>query len=272
MRRKTGCPKDGGPFFDAGNVEDEEARKMGEHPCRLPRQLRRFFRSHRKKISLAALCVLAAVLIGFDLYALWPRPAAVAESKTMELLRQAKAANADTVAWLTVPGTEIDASVLQAKDNEYYLRRNEKREKDIWGCYFMDYECHAKSVAALDFVTILYGNSLDDSADAARFSQIKRYRDASFAQKNACFSLSLLSGETVKCRVLAASAVPATLEYLDPNPSPEKRASMLATIRAASEQLFSDVNVSDADKIIILSTGTADEDMRFVVVAKIETA
>ena len=37
------------------------------------------------------------------------------------------------VGWLTVEGTEIDNAVMQAGDNDYYLRRNEYGEDDVWG-------------------------------------------------------------------------------------------------------------------------------------------
>ena len=36
-------------------------------------------------------------------------------------LKAAKKNNSDTVAWLYMPGADVDDSVLQAKDNAYYL-------------------------------------------------------------------------------------------------------------------------------------------------------
>ena len=57
---------------------------------------------------------------------------------------------------LTVEGTEIDNAVMQAGDNDYYLRRNEYGEDDVWGCYFMDYACSPSSLNL-----VIYGHSLD---------------------------------------------------------------------------------------------------------------
>ena len=45
-------------------------------------------------------------------------------------LKQAQAQNDDTVAWLTIPGTNIDTSVQQSDDNEFYLRRNAAGDYD----------------------------------------------------------------------------------------------------------------------------------------------
>ena len=41
-------------------------------------------------------------------------------------LAAAQKENPDTVAWITIPGTNIDAPVQQYGDNDYYLRRDEK--------------------------------------------------------------------------------------------------------------------------------------------------
>ena len=40
-------------------------------------------------------------------------------------LAEARAKNPDTVAWLYIPGTEVDDPVVQAKDNAYYLQKDE---------------------------------------------------------------------------------------------------------------------------------------------------
>ena len=40
-----------------------------------------------------------------------------------ERLAAAQKDNPDTVAWITIPGTNIDAPVQQYGDNDYYLRR-----------------------------------------------------------------------------------------------------------------------------------------------------
>ena len=43
-----------------------------------------------------------------------------------ERLAAAQKENPDTVAWITIPGTNIDAPVQQYGDNDYYMRRDEK--------------------------------------------------------------------------------------------------------------------------------------------------
>ena len=58
-----------------------------------------------------------------------------------ERLTVAQKENPDTVAWITIPGTNIDAPVQQYGDNDYYLRRDEKGAEDYHGCLYADYAC-----------------------------------------------------------------------------------------------------------------------------------
>ncbi|MFR7712506.1 MAG: hypothetical protein ACLUZ8_16715, partial [Gemmiger formicilis] len=53
-----------------------------------------------------------------------------------ERLAAAQKENPDTVAWITIPGTNIDAPVQQYGDNDYYLRRDEKGTEDYHGCIY----------------------------------------------------------------------------------------------------------------------------------------
>ena len=43
-------------------------------------------------------------------------------------LADAKSKNPDAVAWLCIPGAEVDDPVMQAEDNGFYLNREELRE------------------------------------------------------------------------------------------------------------------------------------------------
>ena len=73
-----------------------------------------------------------------------------------ERLAAAQKENTDTVAWITIPGTNIDAPVQQYGDNDYYLRRDEKGAEDYHGCIYADYACRIdngeKSFSQSDFL------------------------------------------------------------------------------------------------------------------------
>lgn len=52
-------------------------------------------------------------------------------------LAQAIADNPDTVAWLTVCGTDINNAALQTTDNDYCLTRGEHKQPSVWGSCFV---------------------------------------------------------------------------------------------------------------------------------------
>ena len=76
--------------------------------------------------------------------------------------------NADAKGWLLFPGTEIDNVVMQAADNSYYLRRDEKGAYSIWGCYFADYEADL-TASGPSRNTVIYGHSsLNDETEGKK--------------------------------------------------------------------------------------------------------
>lgn len=184
-----------------------------------------------------------------------------------ERLLEAHDENPDAIGWLSLPGCEIDDVVFQGSDNDEYLRQNESGENDIWGCYFLDYINLNDGITLPDRVSIIYGHSLDDYADSERFSKLKRYKNADFCADNREFTFSLLFSD-IRCEVFAACDIPVAMDYIDPNPDDEKYGTLLDYLVNNS---YCDFGVTPApeDQIVILSTCTSDENVRFVVAAKI---
>ena len=100
-------------------------------------------------------------------------------------LADAKSRNPDAVAWLYIPGAEVDDPVMQAEDNGFYLNRDELREYSTWGCYYADCRNHLSGRDALDTNTVIYGHSANDcDPDGVRFTKLHRYMDADFVKEN----------------------------------------------------------------------------------------
>ena len=106
-------------------------------------------------------------------------------------LADAHAANADSVAWLTIPGTNIDAPVQQADDNDYYLRRNAAGEYDEHGSLYADYDCDLSSAATLPRNLVIYGHTFDEELKDS-FGQLHNYRVYEFGQEHPYIYLSTL--------------------------------------------------------------------------------
>lgn len=67
------------------------------------------------------------------------------ETPTPEVLEEYKSLynkNKSLIGWIKIADTNIDYPVMQAADNEYYLRRNFEQEYDKNGCIFLDKDCN----------------------------------------------------------------------------------------------------------------------------------
>ena len=74
-------------------------------------------------------------------------------------LAEARAKNPDTVAWLYIPGAEVDDPVMQAEDNGYYLKLDENGEYAMWGCWYAHCENEIGGRDKLDKNTTIFGHS-----------------------------------------------------------------------------------------------------------------
>ena len=84
-----------------------------------------------------------------------------------------KAINPDIVAWIRIPGTNIDYPIVQGKDNEYYISHNFEGFEDSKGCIFLNTAC-ASDFSGVN--SVLFGNNVDGEM----FSQLTKYTDAAF--------------------------------------------------------------------------------------------
>ncbi len=98
--------------------------------------------------------------------------------------------NKDTVGWLSVPGTDIYDAVVQGKDNDYYLRKNNLGKYDYDGCYFADYESAMGDRNQLSRNTIIYGHNLGylgvlkDDARSEKFGPLFNFLDEEFVESH----------------------------------------------------------------------------------------
>lgn len=179
--------------------------------------------------------------------------------------------NRDTVAWLKVPGTEINNSVVQSYDNSYYLRRNERRQYDVYGCYFLDYECMIGSREELSRNTIVYGHEdVSDDPDSKRFSQLYKFLDPAFARATPTIQFCTQQ-DPMDWQVFAVFYTNISFNYIAVDVDDAEFTEIITTARQKSIYDY-DVEVGVEDKILTLSTCTVkygDHEHRFVVMAKL---
>ena len=86
------------------------------------------------------------------------------------LLRQ----NKDIVAWIYCEDTQLNYPVVQAADNDYYLRRMLDGSYNIAGTIFMDYRNHPDFT---DLKTIIYGHNMKNDT---MFGSLLRYEEQDY--------------------------------------------------------------------------------------------
>ncbi len=96
--------------------------------------------------------------------------------------------NGDFKAWLTVPGTEIDNPVYQAKDNQFYLTHNQKKQKAAGGALFFGAE-NVITEDQTDKNLLIYGHKMKNGT---MFGTLERLRELPFYQEHPTFTLSTL--------------------------------------------------------------------------------
>ena len=170
------------------------------------------------------------------------------DADLLEALHYELPKNRDTVAWLFLPNTEINNSVLQSHDNLFYLRKNERLQEDIYGCYFADAECNVAVREELSQNTVIYGHSdLKDNPMGPRFSQLFLYTQEEFARSNRRIFLATPT-ETLEWEIFSVFYTDTSFDYIRVLMTPEQTLSLAR--QAAEKSLYEfEVALTEQDKL-----------------------
>ena len=190
-------------------------------------------------------------------------------------LAEARAKNPDTVAWLYIPGAEVDDPVMQAEDNGYYLKLDENGEYAMWGCYYAHCENEIGSRDKLDKNTTIFGHSASNcDPDGVRFTKLYRYMDADFVKENPYIYLSV-DGDDLIFQITALFITDIEFDYINPNPIGGELTDFFQTVERKNWLDFDGVTFSEEDTVLTLSTCCRKYDkansgnQRLVVMAKL---
>lgn len=116
--------------------------------------------------------------------------------------------NPDIVAWVTVPGTDIDCPVVQASpgDPTFYLTHDVYRGWNPYGCPYLDAGCADLGVDSP--VALMFAHHMNDGS---MFSAFASYSDISFAQAHGEILLQTPE-EKMRLNVIAVDIVDSNRE------------------------------------------------------------
>ena len=169
-------------------------------------------------------------------------------------LKTAKKNNSDTVAWLYMPGAEVDNPVVQAKDNAYYLQKDENGNYSEWGCYYAHCDNRLSSRSKLDRNTVIFGHSASNcNPDGPKLTKLHRYMDADYVKENPYVYLSV-KGEDMVFQITACFITDIDFDYIAPNPTGEELTNFFEQVAKKNCLEFDGVTFGEEDTVLTLST------------------
>lgn len=108
--------------------------------------------------------------------------------------------NPDYLGWITVDGTAIDLPVVQATDNDYYLRRDFYGDPLYAGTLFADYRTESVPHGNLT----IYGHNMKDGT---MFGELDFFKVPNFFEQHHIVTLEKETG-THQYRVFAVTVIP----------------------------------------------------------------
>lgn len=223
------------------------------------------------------LLLVILLLAVFGIYALWDADTvyetAKAEQyeiykpkteKNIEGFEQLRDINPEVIGWLTVYGTGVDYPVVQADNNEKYVNTDVKGGYSMTGSVFLDCRNNPNFT---DFNSIIYGHHM---AKNAMFGSLHNFGGHTFFEEHRLGAL-FCNGRLYGLEVFAFFSADAydKMVYAPAVISDDSRLQYLELLNTRAIQKR-DIHVTTSDRIVLLSTCTADvTNGRYLLAAKI---
>ena len=173
----------------------------------------------------------------------------------------------EVIAWLFLPDTAINYPVVQADDNNYYLRRLYDGTYNQAGCLFADYRCAADLSGCS---TVIYGHNM---RNGTMFSTLNEYAAQEYFESHPTMYLitpsegyivKIFAVFTASPKEINSGTSPWQVEWSD-------NSDFAAWLTHAAKRsiIMSNVTVNSDDRILTLSTCTDSGKKRFLVIGKL---
>lgn len=172
--------------------------------------------------------------------------------------------NDSTIGWIYVPGTNINYPVVQANDNDFYLKHSFNKTKNSAGWIFADYR---NKLDGTDKNIIIYGHNRMDSS---MFATLRNTQKQNWAtnKNNHYITFSTPDGNTHIYQVFSTYTIKSETYYLTTIfQNDDTYLDFLNTLKNRSTYNFN-VNLSKEDSILTLSTCDSTGKSRVIVHAR----
>lgn len=173
-----------------------------------------------------------------------------------------KEINKDTVGWIKVNGTDIEYAVVKAQDNSYYLNHNFENEYNKAGWIFADYK---NKFDGTDKNIVVYGHN---RRDGSMFASLKNILKEEWYLNEENRKITFITEkEKSLYEVFSIYQIEAEDYYITTDFENGEFLEYLKTVKQRSIKDFN-VEVSETDNILTLSTCGNDNDYRIVLHAR----
>ena len=175
-----------------------------------------------------------------------------------------KKKNKEIVAYLKVPGTNIDYVVVKGKDNSYYLKHNLYKQSSVAGWIFMDY--HNK-LDGNDKNIVIYGHN---TYNGTMFGTLKNALKKEWYENPDNHIINLvIEGDVLTYQVFSTYTIKAEDYYINTKFKDNNEFNkFVTTLKKRSVNKYN-VEVDGEDSILTLSTCVTGGKSRMVVHAKL---
>lgn len=194
------------------------------------------------------------------------------QSKLHKKLMETMETYPEAYAYIDIPDTPVSEPMVQSRRggdyNYYYLDHCIDGTPGFPGTIFT---CHVNAKDFTDFNTVIYGHNMNNGS---MFGSLKKYSDAAYRQEHELIYIYTTEGMYVY-RVFAAVIYDdrlITQEFPEEKAdSPQKFLESLQKVRNFNSWVSEDIQVTEEDHIITLSTCIANSpEERFLVCALLE--
>ena len=171
--------------------------------------------------------------------------------------------NSEVVGWITVEGTNIDYPMVQADDNEKYLRMTLTGEWNNAGSIFVDYRVAQPFVSEN---TIIHGHNQRNNM---MFHEVVNYADANYFNNHQRILIYTPDGSCSTYQVFAFYKSPKTSVTYDCSYASAGEYQQYLNYIAEQNWYNTGIQVTTEDRMITLSTCSNEwDDTRYVIHAK----
>lgn len=177
-----------------------------------------------------------------------------------------KKINDDTVGWLKVNNTSVDYPVVQAADNEYYLKRSFYKKVNGIGWIFMDYR---NNIDDMSRNTVIYGHNMRGSSKLMFTTLQNTLKENWYTNKdNQIITFNTLN-QNMKWQIFSIYVADPEDNYIQTKFATTNIFLEFANAQKAKSIYDFGVEITEQDKLLTLSTCAEQGTKRLVIHAKL---